>query len=41
MTAFRNALEDRVSYLEVYASDVRDPGQRGALQSLTTRPERK
>jgi hypothetical protein len=41
MTAFRNALEDRVSYLEIYSSDVRDPGQRGALQSLTTRPEKK
>jgi hypothetical protein len=41
LTAFRNALEDRVSYLEIYASDVRDPGQRGALQFLKTRPERK
>lgn len=38
-TAFRNALEDRVTYVEVYASDVRDSGQRRALESLTTRPE--
>jgi Beta-galactosidase len=39
LAAFRNALEDHVSYLEVYASDVRDPGQRGALQSLTTQQQ--
>ncbi len=34
MTAFRNAIEDNVSYVEVYASDVRDPAKRDALQVL-------
>lgn len=34
MMAFSNAIEDNVSYVEVYASDVRDPGLKGALQSL-------
>jgi hypothetical protein len=33
--AFRNALEDRASYVEVYASDIRDPAQRHALEILT------
>lgn len=40
-SAFRHALEDRVSYLEIYASDVRDPEQREALQRLSTPPERR
>jgi Beta-galactosidase len=39
--AFRNAREDLVSYVEVYASDVRDPGQNGALQFLATGSERR
>ncbi len=30
LTAFRNALEDHVSYVEVYASDVKDPERRKA-----------
>jgi hypothetical protein len=34
-TAFRIALEDRASYIEVYASDIRDPAQRSALAVLT------
>ena len=34
LTAFRNALEDHVSYIEMYASDVRDPNQRRSLQFL-------
>jgi hypothetical protein len=34
MMAFRNAIEDNVSYVEVYTSDVRDAGLRGALQFL-------
>jgi hypothetical protein len=41
LTAFRNALEDHVSYIEVYASDVRDPAQRRALQFLSTQSERR
>jgi hypothetical protein len=41
MTAFRNALEDRVSYVEVYASDVRDPTQQRALQFLSIQQERR
>lgn len=36
MTAFRNAIEDHVSYVEVYASDVRDPAKRDALQFLAS-----
>jgi hypothetical protein len=32
--AFRKALEDRASYIEVYASDIRDPEQRSALAML-------
>lgn len=39
LTAFRHAVEDGISYLEIYASDIRDPRQRGALQFLTTRIE--
>jgi Beta-galactosidase len=34
--AFRNALEDHASYIEVYASDIRDPLQKSALQFLAT-----
>jgi Beta-galactosidase len=34
LTAFRNALEDRASYIEVYASDVKDQAHSRALQSL-------
>ena len=34
LTAFRNALEDGASYIEVYASDVRDHAHRSMLQSL-------
>jgi len=41
LTAFRNALEDHVSYIEVYAGDVRDPNQRRALQFLATPVERR
>jgi hypothetical protein len=37
--AFRNALEDHVSYVEVYASDVRDPGQERALRLLSPRSD--
>jgi hypothetical protein len=37
MTALRNALEDQASYVEVYASDVRDPGHSRALQLLAPR----
>ena len=29
LTAFRNAMEDHVSYIEVYAKDVRDPEREG------------
>jgi hypothetical protein len=39
IAAFRNALEDRVGYVEVYAADVRDPAQQRALQFLATRSE--
>ena len=35
LAAFRNAMEDHVSYVEVYASDVRDPTMKSALQSLS------
>lgn len=35
MTAFRNAMEDHASYIEVYASDVRDPAQRKALEFVS------
>ena len=35
MAAFRNAIEDRASYIEVYASDVRDPAQRKALEFVS------
>jgi hypothetical protein len=41
LTAFRNALEDHASYLEVYISDVKDSGQRGALQFLAAPIERR
>jgi hypothetical protein len=34
MAAFRVAVEDRASYVEVYASDVRDAGLKGALEYL-------
>jgi hypothetical protein len=34
LTAFRNALEDHVSYIEIYATDVTDPNQRTALHFL-------
>lgn len=40
MTAFRNALEDRVSYLEIYASDVRDPGLKRGMEFLATQSGR-
>lgn len=33
--AFRNAIEDHASYIEVYASDVRDPAQRKALEFVS------
>jgi hypothetical protein len=39
--AFRNALEDHASYVEVYASDVRDPGLKAALQFLASEANRK
>jgi hypothetical protein len=39
--AFRQAWEDGASYLEVYASDIRDPTQQEALQRLSTLPERR
>jgi hypothetical protein len=41
MAAFRIAIEDRASYVEVYAADVRDPAQQRALQFLATRSEEK
>jgi hypothetical protein len=41
LTAFRNAVEDRVGYLEVYASDVRDTNHRRALQFLAVPSERR
>jgi hypothetical protein len=41
LTAFRNAVDDRVSYLEVYASDVRDTDHRRALQFLAVPSERR
>jgi hypothetical protein len=41
LAAFRNAMEDHASYVEVYANDVRDPGQRKALQFLGAQPERR
>jgi len=41
VAAFRHALEDNVSYVEVYAPDVRDPKLRGALELLARRPERR
>jgi hypothetical protein len=41
MSAFRNAIEDHASYVEVYAADVRDPAQQRALQFLATRSEEK
>jgi hypothetical protein len=41
LTAFLTALEDYASHLEVYASDVRDLGQRGALEFLSSRLERR
>lgn len=40
-TAFRHAWEDGARYLEVYASDLRDPAQQEALQRLSTLPERR
>jgi len=39
--AFRNAAEDRASYIEVYASDVQDHAHRRALQSLGRPSERR
>jgi hypothetical protein len=41
LAAFRHALDDHVSYVEVYASDVVDPAQRRALQFLTNPFERR
>ena len=41
LAAFRNAQEDHASYVEVYAPDVRDLGQRGALQFLGAPSERR
>jgi hypothetical protein len=41
MQAFRNASEDHVGYLEVYASDVSDPQQKRALQFLANPFERR
>lgn len=41
VAAFRHALEDNVSYVEVYAPDVRDSRLRGALEFLARRLERR
>ncbi len=41
VAAFRHALEDNVSYVEVYGPDVRDPRLRGALEFLARRLERR
>jgi hypothetical protein len=39
--AFRNAIEDHASYVEVYTTDVKDPAQRSALQFLAAPSERR
>ena len=41
LTAFQNALEDHASYIEIYYSDVRDPGHRATLQLLLTESGKK
>ena len=41
LTALRNALEDHVSYIEVYAGDVRDPEYRKAFQFLAAPTDRR